>query len=418
MIRHICTLIWNQRTRNGWILAELFLVIILLWLVTDAFLMHIYTSRQKLCFDIEGVYNVRLGLRSKDSPSYLSYTEGSTEPVEQFLRIIDQLRRHPDIECVSYSEACMPYKDATRYYMYQTDSISIQANTYIVDPDYFRVFNIRPLTGGTPDQLSHALENNLFIINDRMARELYGTTDVKGRTFQISNDSTPHRIGELCGTIKKYEYESPLPVVFHPRSKTELLTFTERRLSQMDLFFKVRPGVDQREYADRFKQAQRQILSAGNFRLVDVQPMPALRKRFLDHTAEANTFRLRNLVGAFFLVNIFLTVTGTFWLRVKRRRSELGLRMALGSPHAGIRWLMIKEGIALLGFASIPAFIVCLNIAVSGVLNVETVEVTPMRFLSAFGLTWLILAVVICLACWYPSEQSARIQPAEALHYE
>lgn len=418
MIRHICTLIWNQRGRNGWILAELFLVIILLWFVTDAFLMYIYTCRQKLCFDIEGVYNVRLGLQSKDSPSYLSYPEGSAQPVEHFLRIIDQLRRHPDIECVSYSDACMPYKDATRYYMYQADSTSIQAITYIVDPDYFRVFNIRPLAGGTSDRLSHVLENNLFIINDRMAQELYGTTDVKGRTFQTSNDSTPHPIGELCGTIKKYEYEAPLPVVFHPRSETELLAFTERRLSQMDVFFKVRPGIDQKEYAARFKQAQRRILSAGNFRLVDVQPMSVLRKRFLDHTAEANTFRLQNLIGAFFLVNIFLTVTGTFWLRVKRRRSELGLRMALGSTRSGIRWLMIKEGIALLGFASIPAFIVCLNIAVSGVLNVETMGVTPMRFLGTFGLTWLVLAGVICLACWYPSERSSRIQPAEALHYE
>lgn len=418
MIRHICTLIWNQRGRNAWILAELFLIIILLWFVTDAFLMYIYTSRQKLCFEIEGVYNVRLGLRSKDSPSYLSYTDKSTEPAEQFLRIIDQLRRHPDIEYVSYSEACMPYKDATRYEIYRTDSNSIQAITYLVDPDYFRVFNIHPLAGRSPDQLSHQLETNQFIVNDRLARELYGTTDIKGRALYMHNDSTSHLIGEVCGTIKKYEYEAPLAVVFRPQSQADLLTFNERRLSQMDIFFKVRPGLDQKNYAARFKRAQGGTLSAGNFWLVDVQSMPILRNRFLDHTAEANTFRLRNLVGGFFLVNIFLTVTGTFWLRVKRRKSELGLRMALGSTRSHIRLLMLKEGVTLLGFASLPAFIVCLNIAFSGVLNVEAMEVTPVRFLVAFGLTWLVLAGVICLACWYPSDRSARIQPAEALHYE
>ena len=37
MIRHILTLIWNQRRSNVWIFLELLLVAAILWVVTDAF---------------------------------------------------------------------------------------------------------------------------------------------------------------------------------------------------------------------------------------------------------------------------------------------------------------------------------------------------------------------------------------------
>lgn len=41
-------------------------------------------------------------------------------------------------------------------------------------------------------------------------------------------------------------------------------------------------------------------------------------------------------MGLFFLVNVFLAVIGTFWFHVSRRRSKLGLRMAMGSTRKGI----------------------------------------------------------------------------------
>ena len=45
-------------------------------------------------------------------------------------------------------------------------------------------------------------------------------------------------------------------------------------------------------------------------------------------------------------------------------------------------------------------------------------EVTVGRLLLVSLLTWLLLAVTITLAIWYPSRKAARLEPAEALHYE
>ena len=35
MIRHLITLIWNQRKQNGWIFAELALVLLAVFMITD-----------------------------------------------------------------------------------------------------------------------------------------------------------------------------------------------------------------------------------------------------------------------------------------------------------------------------------------------------------------------------------------------
>lgn len=51
MIRHILTLIWNQRRSNVWIFLELLLVAAILWVVTDALVVDLYTYHRPLGLD-------------------------------------------------------------------------------------------------------------------------------------------------------------------------------------------------------------------------------------------------------------------------------------------------------------------------------------------------------------------------------
>ena len=41
-----------------------------------------------------------------------------------------------------------------------------------------------------------------------------------------------------------------------------------------------------------------------------------------------------------------------------------------------------------------------------------------MRFLVTFGLTYLLMAAMICIGIWFPVRKAVRLAPAEALHYE
>ena len=162
---------------------------------------------------------------------------------------------------------------------------------------------------------------------------------------------------------------------------------------------------------------KRQLI-AGNYWVSDVVSYRDIRADFLANSKETNNRKLFSALGVFFLVNVFLAVIGTFWFRVNRRRSELGLRMAVGSTRSGIQTLMIGEGLVLLTLAALPALLVCANLVWMDLLSTTVMPAGTLRFLFVSLITWLALALTIILATWYPSHKASHLEPAEALHYE
>ena len=157
-------------------------------------------------------------------------------------------------------------------------------------------------------------------------------------------------------------------------------------------------------------------LQVGNFYLSEITPLSDFREEQLEWVYSPLRFRIG--FSIFFLTNIFLGIIGTFWLRINKRRSEIGLRMAVGSSRRMVLWQMIGEGLVLLVIAFIPSLLVCLNLVQVDLLPEEYMDVTPLRILLNTVITFTLLAVVVCLGTWYPARRSAKIEPAEALHYE
>ena len=118
----------------------------------------------------------------------------------------------------------------------------------------------------------------------------------------------------------------------------------------------------------------------------------------------------------FLLVNIFLGIIGTFWYRTQQRRSELGLRIALGSSLPGLNALLIGEGVLLLSLAAVPAWIVCYHIGSADLTDAWQMEWGAARFIPGAVITLLLMVAMIVAGIWYPARQAMKIQPAEALH--
>ena len=67
------------------------------------------------------------------------------------------------------------------------------------------------------------------------------------------------------------------------------------------------------------------------------------------------------LIVAFLLLNVFFGVTGTFWMRTQARRSETGLRMAVGASKGRVVFWLNTEGLLILLLALIPIIIIVFN---------------------------------------------------------
>lgn len=418
MIKHILKLIFQQRRKNGWILTELFVVFILLWYMTDFLWMNGTMLAQPTGYSIESVYRVSLGLRSSDSQNYVAYEEGSEEPFRDFTQILNKLQTHPDVEAICLSSNALPYTHGNNQSVYGHDSVSVPCYMYQVTPDYFRVFNICPAGGGTAADLAARLPEGP-IISSTMAEKMFGTMDgVPGQTMHKIDDSTEVRIQAVSHAIKKSDYEPLRSALFLYLNEEDGRHMKDRDALGLAICFRIRPGVNATDYADRFRREMKKSLSVGNFWLADVQAYTDIRHQFLSTSIQISVLKMLAVLAGFFLVNVFLAVIGTFWVRVNSRRGEVGLRMAVGSTRPGIRRLMILEGLMLLTLAAIPALMVCVNIAYADLLNTEVMPVTFLRLLADTLFVWCLLALVIVLACWYPSGRSARLEPAEALRYE
>lgn len=79
---------------------------------------------------------------------------------------------------------------------------------------------------------------------------------------------------------------------------------------------------------------------------------------------------------------------------------------------------MLLESFCMLGIASIPALLVCINLVAMDIMPKDNMDFTVARFLSDTFITYALFIAVITLSTLYPARRSANIQPAEALHYE
>ncbi len=426
MVTHILKLIKAQFRSNSWVLAELLVVFVVMWFMADYFLMQGVLMNRPVGFKLDNVYQAVVSLRPAESPSFIQYEEGSEEPLQNFERIIERIGRHPDVEVVGLSYYSLPYTFSNMGDGIRRDSIRLNVRNMMVSPDYLQVFGIHSAEGESPEEMARKLSELVstkdLMISGELARLLFDRTDILGKEVYMSGDSIPKRIVVVTEPVRNDEYDAGDMNVFFTRMDLTAMQrewgMKESDFTDVQVTFRTRPGSTLPDYAQYFLKEMKLQLKAGNFWVSDIKRFENIRADFLANSKETNNRKLFSALGVFFLVNVFLAVIGTFWFRVNRRRSELGLRMAVGSTRSGIQTLMIGEGVVLLTLAALPALLVCANLVWMDLLSATVMPAGTLRFLVVSLITWATLALTIILATWYPSRKASHLEPAEALHYE
>lgn len=124
------------------------------------------------------------------------------------------------------------------------------------------------------------------------------------------------------------------------------------------------------------------------------------------------------MFGAFGLIAGIMAFAGiygviSYW--VGQRTQELGIRMALGARAPDVVWMVIAQGLRLIGFGfglgMVGALVLCRFLA-SVLYHVSPTD--PLTFLAV----GLLLAAGGTLACYLPARRAAKIDPMVALRCE
>lgn len=416
MIKHLLKLIWTQRRFNLWIVLELFVVSALMWYIVDYLSVLSITAATPTGFNIDNTYKLTLAVRQENENGYIAYEDDSPEPWHNMRRIAERLSRHPDIEGVSVGSWHFPYCRSNRNKGLWHDTLQVNTDILTVTPDYFRVFQVASASDGNPETLVKAMSQG-YVISPAVEERLFPNSSAIGQTILDKGDSLEMRVTGVTTLMKRTEFSRPARFLFAPLDESLLAVENENDLwSSIDICFRVKKGADRIDFAERFAREMRQQLQAGNFYLSEVTPLSDYRDVQLRWAYTTLNYRVG--LAVFFLLNIFLGVIGTFWLRIHKRKSEIGLRMAIGSSRRTVLWQMVGEGMILLFIALFPALVVCLNLIHLDLLPKQYMDVTPLRCGLTTLITLALLVLVVGLGTWYPARRSSRIEPAEALHYE
>jgi len=110
-----------------------------------------------------------------------------------------------------------------------------------------------------------------------------------------------------------------------------------------------------------------------------------------------------------------LGIYGVVSYSVAQRTGEMGIRMALGAAPSGIRWLVLRQGLA-----PVAAGLACglaASLAVGRVVSSQLFGVSPVDPPTLAGVV-LVLGTVAAIATLGPARRATRVDPVVALRDE
>lgn len=434
MIRVIFRQIIHRMRRNAWLLLELALVFGVVWYMVDYFFVWGYNLHLPSYSDRSHIWQVELDQLPPTHPEYQPGESDSLALETHFARVMDRLQDFPGVEAVavsfsggligsgSYTGITLPYpSDTTRDYY---------AQSIFVDPryDYFRVYRLSAEEGRRPVSLHDYdwADPRTLVICSLAARQLFGSEkEAVGKeitSLHGSKGPKTYVIGGVIDPTKRFAYLRPRPVAVQARRADHT------NIARAEISLRSASDRSDAVFLREVNEKLAPQLRIGNFYLRSVCSLGEISDRTSHFFGYTNAYYVRAGLLLFFLVNITLCVIGSFWYRVRMRRAEIGLHMAMGATRRSVRRMFILEGLCLLTLAMIPAVFVESQVVYAGLLDTlgwlttdpekYLPDYTGLRFLLTNVLTWLFLAAVVTGAIWLPAQRAAKLAPADALHEE
>lgn len=405
MIKNILKQLWNQRKANAWIATELLLVSIFLWVIADRMVFQYDVLNRPMGFEIEDTYRMYLEELSSMAPKYVSPEQSGSSSLEDQQTIFSRIRKVDGVEALSVSSCAMPYSHCNSGNMYLAihgnDSISENAMSRLVTPEYFKVFRIQTPQGKIAGQ-EHRHE---MVVSEDLADSLKLN---RGDSIIILNDESKAFISEQCTKVRYAENWSDVCNAYLVIPETELVA--EHWIDEICI--RLRSGMSEEQRTavwEKIKEAS----SLNNYSFFYQKSFKDIRESYL------SSFTDQIITGCwyafFLLINIFLGVIGTFWFRTQHRRSEIALRLAVGASRRSVFALLISEGVILLSTMMILVIGIMVNI---GYFELLASNITVSRFFGGMLITWVLMIAMIVAGIWYPARQAMKVQPAEALREE
>lgn len=443
MIKKILKQIWASKRANGWIFIELLIIFMATWFVTDPLFTLFYQTKVfPFGFEPENVICMNIAVLPEESGKWRSEASSDEALAQDFATVLKLVRSYPGITAAAPVSSVFVYSASKHSTTFCNSAdttrrgVSVQLMKLFRESDYFKVFRFRDARTGRWDLLDSVpyVENGVFITT-MVEKALFGAGKGVGQKL-LSRYNVESEVVGVLEDFKGWADAQPMPVVikvlpdYLNQEIGSLGELTQR--GRCRILFRINEGVNKNLFLSGLKKELLPKLAVGNLYVSNLPSLNSLYQTRIYEEGLPVKMRLLVVLCAFLLINIGLAVFATFWLRVKKRRSEVGLRIAMGATGKGVRNYFVLESLLIYLLAAFTAILAILQILYfkgvytyndyGSIVSDEWYSWLFNNDFAHFGIVTLIVLVIVggmvVLCTWLPASRAARIEPADALRAE
>ncbi len=276
-----------------------------------------------------------------------------------------------------------------------------------IAPDWFATYGLRVVAGRDFEVADRRGSRHVAIVNEAYVNRFLQGKPAIGATVQMSGPpDRPQPVREIVGVVSDAAYRS----VREPFPPTVYVPFAQLPADEVFPF----AAVTVRPRAGDPARVTRSVVDA----IAQVDAGLALTPRTMAEQVDSTLVQERLLAilsGFFGALALLLAGVGLYGVTayaVGRRRTEIGIRMALGADGARVVALMLTRALVLVGCGLTAG--VLISLALSRYVTTLLYDLQPTDPATLAAAAVLLAAIGAC-AAWIPARRAARIDPARVL---
>jgi predicted permease len=363
--------------------------------------------RVELGFDGRSVLTFRISLPEADYPG--------AEDVARFHReMLERVRGLPGVQAAG-AGSHLPLRGSD----WAADPLRVEGSPVpsdrippviemrVATPGYFEALGV-PLRDGRPLRDGDAVtRSGAVLVSEAVVRKSMGGTRALGRRVAHGLEARPwSRVVGVVGDVHGVSpLEAPMGAVYYPMLSGPGvgMDWLARSLS-----YAVRTRVPPLSLVPAIRRIARGL--DASLPVAEVETMQAITD---EATARSRFTMLLLLATA--TVGLFLGAVGLYGVIshvTQQRAREIGVRVALGAAPARVRWMVMRQGLAVSGLGIVAGLLGALllgDLLRSILYDVSARD--PVTLLGAAAVLWIVSA----LATWVPAHRASAADPVVAL---
>jgi len=326
-----------------------------------------------------------------------------TDSVQFFIENLKQnLNSLPQIEEMSFTYGNFPYAHSMSSTGIFHNGKSIKSiNHYTVDEFFAKVTGMKVLEGRWFTKEDGLTSNDNMVINASLKKAMFGDAPAVGKLFGGDDEQSKMKVIGVVEDVKAGGDYWPAGMGMYKKLDTAAFKWVGNFL------IKVSPDADA-AFESRLNKLLSRAIKNSNLEIQQLVDMRASKNK------EATIPMIICMtIAGFLIINVALGLFGVLWYNISQRRSEIGLRRAMGASGNDVSFQLVLESLMLTSLSIVVGTFFAVQFPLLNVFNVPAnVYIIALLFSIAF-----VYALVI-LCSLYPGRQAAAIHPAIALHEE